>query len=163
MPPKSPKRVVKGLLWATPGTPSYQLPPAPTSGARARGLRYEKALANRVKTLHPTSWHNPWFQFCDSGGLGWCQPDVVIYQEPDIFVLEAKLTDCEDGRKELEGLYLPVFRQFYGPAVWGLTVSKFLTTKSPEDRIVTTLKAALKVASQGSMPILHWNGRHDLG
>lgn len=134
-------------------------PPAPTRGSRAVGLRYERAFAGALEALYPgTSDHNPWFYFEDANGPGYCQPDLLLAYGQDLFVIEAKLTDCEAGRLQLRELYLPVLRHVLGNRVFGLTVSRNLTVNTPEKLICESVDIAILSARNHQIPVLHWRG-----
>lgn len=124
-------------------------------GAKGAGLRYEAAVAAAI----PKSVHNPWFEYHDSAGHGWCSPDVVIHFAEAIAVLECKLTDTPTAYSQLTQLYKPVLEMVYGKPVIGVIVVKHLTPETRIKSVVCGANAALGRASLGEIPILHWLGR----
>lgn len=135
-------------------------PPLPTRGSRGGGIRYEKALAAALAAYDVD--HNPWFYFEDANGPGYCQPDLILAQGVDLFVLEAKLTDCEAGRRQLKELYLPILRHLLGSRVYGITVSRYLTPESDPKSIVDSLEIAILNARSNQIPVLHWRDGQSL-
>jgi len=79
---------------------AYGLPISPKGrpkGAKAAGLRYEKALAAAI----PRAEHGQWFEFTDLNGPGHCQMDLLIVGNKRVVILECKLTDVQTGRAQL--------------------------------------------------------------
>ncbi len=108
---RPPRAVVSPLATARFGVDS-PWPKVRYSGSRARGKAYERSL---VKPLR--CWSNarkaslevgPWIRFEDINGLGFAQPDFLIFDDDLLWILEAKLTDCPEARDQLLGLYAPL-------------------------------------------------------
>lgn len=150
-------RQIKGLVWARPlaKRPS-KLPKARAKrGAKAAGLRYERSLAEAL----PLAAHGVWFEFEDSGGLGWCQPDLLLPTAFGLAVLEAKYTWVPEGHRQVGGLYIPVLERCYpSKPVFGLVVCKVLTPATPRQAICRDLPTALYRAASGLPTVLHWIG-----
>lgn len=151
-------RIVSGLLFASPCERPRAIPKGRPRGAKAAGLRYE----SRVAAAFPLCAHNPWFEFHDSAGHGWCSPDVVLHFDNAIVVLECKLTETQVAYSQLTQLYQPVLQRAYGKPVLGIVVCKHLTPETELKRVVTSADAALARAQFGEIPILHWLGRGPL-
>jgi hypothetical protein len=78
---------VEGLIWGVPlGARPDCIPVSRPRGAKALGVKYEKALAGAL----PGWKHGQWFQFKDINGYGYCQVDLMIELEACVIVLEAK-------------------------------------------------------------------------
>ena len=151
-------RRLSGLLWARAAPRPSFIPKSRPRGAKAQGLRYERALAQAL----PQAIHGPWFEFCDRNGKGWCQPDLVLKQEGRIYVLECKFTDTPAARVQLQQLYIPILGQVFGLPVGGIVVCHTLTPESGQYIITDSLPAALLAARGGALPILHWLGHAPL-
>lgn len=143
-------RVVRGLQWArfaekAPfGTPRGK-------GAKALGLRYERLLAKAL----PSAVHGAWFEFQDSNGRGFCQPDLLTQLGETLVVLEAKYSWVPEGQTQIEYLYKPVLEKVYEKRVIGIVVCKTLRP-GVIGRIVSTLDDALSSALNGEVTVLHW-------
>ena len=90
-------RVIVGLHYAAMCLRPANLPKARPKGAKAAGLRYEKALAAAI----PRAEHGQWFEFTDLNGPGHCQMDLLIVGNKRVVILECKLTDVQTGRAQL--------------------------------------------------------------
>lgn len=91
-------------------------------GAKALGVRYERALARSL----PGATHGQWWEFWDANGRGFCQTDLFLPVGEAVVVLEVKYTWTPLGHSQLERLYLPVLRMALGRDVIGLVVCKKL-------------------------------------
>lgn len=148
-------RVIRSLRLVKPVVSGPRnFPPLPTKGSRAVGIRYEQSLAKALAGYDAD--HNPWFYFEDANGPGWCQPDILLADGTDLFILEAKLSDCEAGVRQLKELYLPVLRHVLGNRVYGITVSRYLTRKTDTKLVTDDLGIAMLTARNHQIPILHW-------
>lgn len=123
------------------------------------GLRYEKALTLAL----PGAKHGQWFQFMDRNGLGHCQPDLIMAAKGELFVLEAKLTDCVGGRAQVRELYLPVVSLAVKRKVFGLVVARSVGAEEEKQLICRDLKSALALSARGLVPSLLWLGHGPLG
>lgn len=133
-------------------------------GAKAYGLRYERAFAKAA------SWalHGQWFEFRDSAGPGHCQTDFLARFFDLAVILETKLSDVEQGRKQLRGLYEPVVQKALGLRPVGIVVVRHLTHLKETRgtyRVHETLASAITqaLADPGRLPVLHWRERGPLG
>lgn len=72
-------------------------------------------------------------------------------------VLECKLTDTSEARKQIRALYTPVLEKFYAKPVIGVVVAKYLTPNSRN--IVYDLASALKSTEESNIATLHWLGK----
>lgn len=153
-------RQIVGLQYAAMCLRPAHIPKARPKGAKAAGLRYEKALAAAI----PRADHGQWFEFRDLNGPGHCQMDLVIEGAKRIVIIECKLTEVEQGMAQLRDLYFPIAEM-----VWpdkkplGIVAARHLS-KCPDTKLVeSTLKGAiLRAETQKVIPVLHWLERGPL-
>jgi hypothetical protein len=154
-------RRIEGLLRAKalrerPGC----IPPLPKfKGAKAAGLRFEKALH---KALHG-SLHGQWFEYEDSLGFGYCQTDLlvpfVLFRQV-IVVLECKYTLVPGAHSKLSSLYLPVVEAAFGMPAYGVVVVKNLDPRYRRGRIYTNLVDAVMGTMETGYPtLIQWSGQ----
>jgi hypothetical protein len=148
-------RVISRLSAASPrsSNPWGAKRPRRAKGSRARGLAYEKLVAQAI----PGALHGQWFDFLDAAGPGCCCPDVLLLAKRATVCIEVKLTDCDEGREQLSLLYAPILRWIYQKPVLLVLVVKHLTPRST--LVVEDLRSALRLAESGAIPTLHWLGR----
>src|SRR6516162_4935511 len=99
-------RVIEGLKWAHPleSKPDI-IPTSRPRGAKAAGLRFERAFAKQL----PSALHGQWFEFEDLHGHGSCQTDIIYSLLPlYLVVIEIKYTLVPGAHSKLLNLYLPV-------------------------------------------------------
>jgi hypothetical protein len=145
-------RVVQGLEAARACERPACIPKGKPRGAKAAGLRYERALA---KALPPGWLHGQWFEFWDANGHGYCQPDFILVEPGRVLVLEAKYTWVLEAHAQLMQLYAPVLRAVFKRPVIGVVVCKRLV---PGARAAyTTLEEAIRWPVVGGA-VLHWIG-----
>lgn len=129
------------------------LPRSRPRGSKGAGLRFERLVAKQF----PGALHGPWFQFVDSYGVGYCQPDMVMNLKTSIVVVECKLTDTPAAQAQLDELYFPVLRKAFDLPVRGIIVVKNLRPTSELNKVVSHFDDALFETK--FTPILHWLGR----
>ena len=150
-------RAVVGLVYAARCLRPAHIPKSRPKGSKAAGLRYEKALSAAI----PLAEHGQWFEFKDLNGPGHCQMDLIIEGQKRIVVIECKLTDVDQGMRQLHELYFPIVEK-----VWpdkkplGIVAARHLS-KCPDTKLVeTSLKGAiLRAETQKIIPVLHWMER----
>ena len=149
-------RHVAGLTYANrlPARPTSIPLSRPRNGSKRYGLKFEQSVARRTG-----GQHGIWFSFLDANGPGYCQPDVLLGIDGEIIVLECKLTDVAEARKQLAYLYLPVVGRALGKPCRGIVVVRHLTRETTLANVVTSMGQALKQASATYYPTLHWIGR----
>lgn len=152
-------RIVAGLTFAEKlrSRPAFIPLARPRNGSKKFGLTYEAMVAERCG-----GERGPWFHFVDANGDGWCQPDIVLAFDGELVVLECKLTEVGEARKQLARLYLPVIAKATRKIVRGIVCVRHLSRESEPSRVVSSMGAALKVASDEYFPTLHWIGRGPL-
>ena len=147
------KKTIVGLKWAKVlDSRPKGIPVGKPRGAKAYGVRYERALASAA----PWLVRGTWFEFEDKNGPGLCQTDFLSSGAP-IVVLETKYTWTEDGHVELEKLYLPIVEAVWGGSPVGIVVSKNLTPRVPSRSICASFEEAIEIG-RSRRSVLHWIG-----
>lgn len=149
---RSSHRKITGLKWARPCSRPNSIPVGRPRGAKAAGLRYERALASAV----PNATHGQWFEFEDANGRGHCQPDLILFFDSIVIVLESKYTWTLAGHRQIEELYIPVLQEVYRRKVYGGVVCKVLTPIC-DARISSDLETFIAEIKFGRA-VLHWIG-----
>jgi len=149
-------RYVAGLTQAhrLPGRPTCIPLARPRASSKLYGLRYERSVAQCT-----SGQHGVWFSFHDANGPGYCQTDVLLGLDGGIVVLECKLTEVEEARRQLSYLYIPVVARALGKPAKGIVVTRHLTRETNPSNVCTSLGEALKRATSEYFPTLHWIGR----
>lgn len=90
--------------------------------------------------------------------------DLLLEGAKRIVVIECKLTNVEEGRKQLEDLYFPVVRMIWpDKKPLGIVAARHLSKESDLTRVETTLKGAIwRAETDGVIPTLHWLERTPL-
>lgn len=137
------------------------LPHSRPRGAKAQGLRYERALARAL------SWakHGQWFEYRDRLGLWHCQVDLLaLLPSGEALVIEAKYTWTLAGHAQIDQLYAPVVGLALGRPVVGLVVCRTLLPETARMASVTgDLAEGIKLALAGRRVAVQWLGRSALG
>lgn len=147
-------RYVRELLWARPCSRPAAIPIGRPRGAKAQGLRYERALARELDGKH-----GQWFEFEDANGRGWCQTDLLLGRGSMAVVLECKYTWTLEGHLALAKLYLPVVQMALQRPTCGLVVCKKLVPDVALHgvQICSSLEEALMAAPRRCVA-WHWTG-----
>ena len=147
-------RAISGLRWARPIDRPNIIPVGRPRGAKAAGLRYERALAEAL----PSALHGQWFEFEDANGHGYCQTDFILSFLPRyVVVLECKYIVTTEAVQQLLHLYLPIAREVYGMAR-GVIVAKKLVPGFCRNAF-GDLESAISAADVMATPVWHWLGR----
>jgi len=148
-------REVRGLKWARvlsakPGC----IPQGHPRGAKARGVKYEGALA-KLPGFCETP-HGVWVEFDDANGHGYAQVDFVFKGSVPIAV-EAKLTWTLMAYIQLRRLYIPLLRYLWSAPVGGIVVCQNLTRETPKVDVVGNLAEAMRrvYVDPTCIPVLH--------
>lgn len=149
-------RIIRRLQWAEPlkARPA-SIPASRPRGAKAAGLRYERALAKHL----PAGAHGIWFEFKDENGHGYCQTDHLYSFLPDfIAIIEVKYTLVLEAYSKLRELYIPIVsKAMKAPAV-GIIVTRNLIPGFENPYL--DLPSAAYAASVADYPtVLHWRGQ----
>jgi hypothetical protein len=130
-------------------------------GAKAAGLRFERALHKSLKG----SILGQWFEFEDESGPGFCQTDLLfsIPGRPKgglVIVIECKYTLVPGAHSKLSSLYIPVVEKAMGCRAAGVVVVKNLDPRYRRGRIFTSLHEAAYAALDSGYPtLLQWSGQ----
>jgi hypothetical protein len=150
-------RVISRLHWAKAlqSKPDC-IPTARVRGAKAAGLRYERALARHL----PESAHGVWFEYNDENGHGYCQPDLLFSFLPDfVAILEVKYTLVLDAFSKLHDLYIPVISLAMNAPAVGVVVVRNLTPGIKD--VHRDLASAALASYEAQYPtILHWRDQN---
>jgi hypothetical protein len=76
---------------------------------------------------------NPWIEFEDSNGLGFCQPDALVVFEKTVLLVEAKLTWVDCVWDELHNLYKPLLEEIYQKEVSCIAACKWALKNDVKD------------------------------
>lgn len=134
-------RKIVGLRWAEKASSPWVKSKA-RKGTKGEGQRFQKLIAKAL----PKAEHEPWFQFADANGTGYCSPDLLLWLSPhELLVLECKRTYWPgEPESQIKDLYFPVLRKIYPFArVRGVIVVKNLSHKAKGPAVVETLVEAL--------------------
>ena len=141
------------------GRPSCIPAPRRVSGAKGRGLAYERAIAKRL----PFAAHGPWYEFWegDSKRRRYCQPDFV-FEAPlgQIVILEAKYTWTIEAHEQL-ARYREVVALASGKPACGLVICKRLLDDifMPSAHVFGDLWDAIASARSGRQAVFQWLGK----
>jgi hypothetical protein len=151
-------RRIEGLKRAIPlsDRPSC-IPLSKLRGAKAAGLRFERALHKSLKG----SILGQWFEFEDALGHGYCQTDLLFSRLPDfMIVVECKYTLVPGAHSKLSSLYIPIVEKALGCRAAGVVVVKNLDPRYRRGRIFTALGPAAEAALESGYPtLLQWSGQ----
>lgn len=147
-------RQICGLQYAALCLRPAHIPKSRPKGAKAAGLRYEKALSAAI----PRAEHGQWFEFSDLNGPGHCQIDLLIEGKKRVVVIECKLTNVEQGFAQIKELYFPIVEKIWpDKKPLGIVACRHLSNCPDLGLVEHTLKGAIMRAEvQGIIPILHW-------
>ena len=155
-------RRIEGLKRAIPlsDRPSC-IPLSKLRGAKAAGLRFERALHKSLKG----SILGQWFEFEDALGHGYCQTDLLfsLPVRPKgglVVVVECKYTLVPGAHSKLSSLYIPIVEKALGCRAAGVVVVKNLDPRYRRGRIFTSLHDAAYAAFDSGYPtLLQWSGQ----
>jgi hypothetical protein len=83
-------------------------------GKKAAGLRYERRVGEELARRKFDFAHGPWLEFSDGNGRGFAQPDFVIYDSAQRWlILEAKLSQTSAAFEQLFSLYVPLLAHLH--------------------------------------------------
>jgi len=151
-------RIIQNLQWAKKldRRPDCLPPVKHLRGSRRVGLKFEADLTRNL----PGAIHGQWFQYCDSVGTGFCQPDILLFHlNGTIAVLECKLSQQDSAFQQLQSYKMVVGRAFQRKVI-GIQVTKNLRPYQCNiiPKICNNLPDALKCAVSQEFVLLHWLG-----
>lgn len=154
--------IVRSLYWAKPCR-APRAAPRGLKGTKALGIAYERNVGKALEALPamPKIHRGAWFEFCDSGVVRHCQPDIVMKWKgedgkPLALVVEVKLTDTPVAYGQLRGLYFPVLEEAFGLPVRGVVVARRTTRAS--GAVYGTIREALSATAPAGIGLVHWLG-----
>jgi hypothetical protein len=127
----------------------------PSNPAARLGIRYEKKVKSEL-TLHTNRGnfleieHNPWFEFEDKYGSGNCSPDVLLYLDHGVVVVEVKLRWVPVALNKLRDLYCPIVSAALNVPVPPLVICRYLAPEAP------SASFSLREAITGKSRLLFW-------
>lgn len=148
-------RVIQGLLWAKAlSAKPACIPNGRARGAKAAGLRYERALAKAL----PSAKYGQWWEYEDVLGHGYCQTDLTLTVSGGTLILESKYSWVPEGHTQVELLYMPVVALATGKPAFGGVVTKRLKPGMPPLVIARSLGEFAAAAVARRRVVLHWIG-----
>ena len=103
-----------------------------------KGKRYELLFGQYLSTVADQPPHSgQWFNFADSRGPGYCQPDHYILRPDEILIYENKLTYRRTVWSQLNALYVPVLEEVFELPCRIFAVCKYLTELATLERLMT--------------------------
>lgn len=131
------------------------IPVARPRGAKAEGLRFERAFA---KELGQEALRGQWFRFEDASNKArFCQTDILVEGAKRILIAECKLKWVPEGEASLRQLYIPIVTRAFGKLAFGLTVVRYVSKEIPQEvRVCGDLDTAVACALRGFETVLHW-------
>ena len=131
------------------------IPRSRPRGVKAKGVRYEDALAKLPEFA--LALHGVWLEFDDARGHGFAQADFVFSREGAFVIAEAKLTWTPTAYVQLRKLYFPLFAKFIAWLPCGVVVCQNLTRDTPKADVCGSLREALAMVEfdPRRIPVLH--------
>lgn len=126
-------------------------------GAKAKGIRFERAVRPWLDALFPGAIHEQWFEFTDARGYGVCQTDHLAVFDHCVVVFETKLTQTFQAIKQINGLYRPVVEKVWARPVIGVQICKNLV-KDPGPGLVRNPRVIPSFAPSDRVWTLHYIG-----
>lgn len=128
----------------------------PRAVAKKAGIGYERDVAAALARLG--CQHGRWFEYRDGGGIGYCQPDILLPWQGRVVVLECKYTWTPVARQQLDLLYRPVIEKVTDRETLGIVVCKRLLPDVRLSAICHSIEEALARSHRGDA-VLHWIGQ----
>lgn len=138
-----------------PGPKCYTAKRRRPKGSKGVGVKFESELA---KKLGPCARHGQWFKFLDAEGVGYAQPDFLLFAPEALYVIECKLGNIPSGRAQLTELYFPILRLVYKLPTFGIVVARHVS-EDPEPKLITHSLFDAMRASHSRIPTLQWRER----
>lgn len=148
-------RPIRGLIDAARTVPRPM--PPPIRAAAKLGLAFERRVgrelsqhvaAGRIAKVE----HNPWFNYTDKGGVGFCCPDFLLLTDFGLTIVEVKLTWVAEAAEKLRLLYTPVVAHVFGKTPSVLVLCRRLAETSP------VADVSLRTALAKPSALLLWPG-----
>jgi len=141
------KREVEGLRFAQWKTPRKRgrLTKLPT--AAHLGVKFERAWAEYMYNVEPMDFSaGPWIYYEDINGWGYCQPDGVLKDGPDLILFECKLSfTYRTAYTEMNKLYAPLLERLMDvDSIKRVQVCRHLKPSAKRTTVVRTLDEVYK-------------------
>lgn len=139
--------------------------PAPgvavTGGTESQrlGLKYEMRIHRGLRGLFPFYVANPYIHFLDDSVSRTCQPDAVLFLDPDIFIFEIKYQHCPEAWWQLERLYKPLIQlRFFQRPVYCVEICRSYDPSTPFPCPVELVKDLVDWTSESrpSFGVFQW-------
>lgn len=164
------RNVAREVTWARmldEGPPKSIKASGSTSASQKAGKRYEARVITKLTISDQSGYWllHPWLKFGTTiSSSRYCQPDLLLFRNHQLFTFEIKLTHTIDAYWQLVHLYRPVLRmafpdmpmfhievtKSFDPAhLWPLPIMLFLSieslfehldTANPSDEIIYVLQ-----------------------
>jgi hypothetical protein len=123
-----------------------------------QGLRYENRLFKALARWNMKAEHNPWFMYEARGYQPqFCCPDILLYHDLFLVVIEVKLTYRKEAEEKLRDLYVPVVKLALGQErVYPLVIVRNLTPAAPEPSL--SLPEALTKSAVSGIGLFQYMG-----
>lgn len=157
-----PHRVVYGLGEAQCCKRPASIPKGRSYGTKALGLSFERKVGEALGKRGLLVNAGQWFSYHDANGHGYCQTDYLLFLPEFTVIVECKLTETQQGRKQIAELYAPVVSKVFGKPVAGIVVTRHLTRDTEAALVTGSINDALGYIAQAGakyMPTLHWIGK----
>jgi hypothetical protein len=112
-------------------------------GWKAKGLTFQRSVEKWLKRNLGDEYDincARWIEFVDFAGFGFAQPDFYFLTSDAVVLLEAKLTQCDEGYSQMVQLYRPLLRFIYRLPVVCVLVCKNLVKDPGEQRIFSPME-----------------------
>jgi hypothetical protein len=121
--------------------------PRPSNIYQKQGLSYERRVKREITNLAKLNnfryEYQPWFKFYDHNGIGQAAPDLILYVNNTLIIIEVKLTFKFDALEKLQKLYLPIVSKALNkPKIKTVQICKNLLPDVP--KLILTLNEVLK-------------------
>lgn len=157
------ERSVAGLRFATQCERPSCIPVGRPRGAKAQGVRYERAVADVLQGTFNSNRivHGQWFEFHDANGKGYAQVDLLLYlQALDLYIVgECKLTYTGEAWRKMRMFYLPIVAMALQRRAVGFVVVRNLTPEVDVRRVCATFRETLNRCVNGGEPTWHYLGK----
>lgn len=108
------RKSIKGLKWAKllDAQPTFVPDNGVYTKVQRAGLLYEKKVGDYLEALYGKYLlKGPWFEFEDSRGKGYCQPDFILKLKKEVVIIECKLTARNSAEGKLRNVYQVVVKE----------------------------------------------------
>lgn len=142
------------------------IPQTRATGAKARGVSYERKVLDKLEILAMARgleyYRSPWFEFHDSTGRRWCQPDAILLSEDTAIIAEVKYQHTADAWFQLWEIYRPVVgTAFPGRTLRCVEIVKWYDPNTYFPQAVDLTDDPLKIPHENRTAVHIWNPQRD--